>query len=240
MHYLIASLLLMLAPAWALAASEKPEGARIALSATVEMELPNDEVVISFRVEKQGKDVRAIRQEVNRMAGAIEKRLRREPGLKLETTSRHLQPLWHYPKNAERVRTGWQMVQAGRVISSRLDEVAGWLEDIEAAGAHLSGLQFRISSSAMENARAELSQQALRKFRDKAAAMARGLGADNFRIVSLSADSRMPAPIVQRREMAMMAAAREAEPPALSAGEGTVRLTVSGEIELPYMEYPAQ
>ena len=70
--------------------------------------------------------------------------------------------------------------------------------------------------------------------------MAKGLGANSFRIVTLGTDSQMPAPIVQRREVAMMAAAREAEPPALSAGEETVRLTVNGEIELPSMEYPVK
>ena len=237
MRYLLVSLLLMLAPAFSLAAADQPMGTRVSLSAMVEVALPNDEVEVMFRVEEQGKEIDKIRQSVNRVTAAIKKRLAREQDLLLATTSRHLQPVWQYPKNGERVRVGWQLVQTGSITSSRLDEVAGWLNEIEAAGAHLSGLQYRISSGAMEKAREELSLQALRKFRDKAASIARGLDAGSFRIVTLSTESHTPTPLLQRREMAMMAAAAEADPPALSAGEGVVRLTVSGEVEMPPKDY---
>jgi hypothetical protein len=41
--------------------------------------------------------------------------------------------------------------------------------------------------------------------------------------------------------MAMMSrAASDATPPALSAGEGSLRVTVSGDIELPFIDFPVK
>lgn len=209
------------------------------MSATAGATLPNDEVEITFRVEKQGKNAKEVRQYVNRITARIKKRLEQEKEVRLVTTGRYMQPIWKYPKNSERIRVGWQMRQTGLITSRRLDDVAGWLADIEGEQAHLSGLQFRVSNKAMAEAKKSLRLQALKKFRHKAATMAGGLGADSFRILRLSADSQLPQPVMQRREMAMMAAAADAGPPALSAGEGVVRVTVSGEIELPFIDYPA-
>ena len=238
MHYLLTLSLLFLVPASIQAEESRQAGTRIALSASVEAVLPNDEVVVSFRVEKQGTDAGEIRQYVNRVTSRIQKRLESESGVKLVTTGRYLRPVWKYPKHGERVRVGWQMLQTGQITSQRLDEVAGWLADIEEMEAQLSGLQFRISSTAMAEAQESQRLLALKKFRQKAVLMASGLGAESFRILRLNTDSRLPQPVMQHREMAMMASAPDAEPPALSAGEGVVRVTVNGEIELPFIDYP--
>ena len=240
MRYLFVFSLLMLAPALGQAEPDQTNGTRVSLSATAEAVVANDEVTISFRVEQQGKDVDQIRRYVNRVTAEVKKRLEKQKDVKLETTSRRLQPVWRYQKNGERIRVGWQMLQSGRITSRRLDEVAGWLEEIETAGAHLTSLQFGISSRTLAKTKEELNLQALNRFRDKASQIAKGLAAESFRILRLSTDSQLPQPVVRRREMAMMAAAPEAEPPALSAGEGTVQVTVSGEIELPHIEYPVK
>jgi len=232
--------LFCLSPVQAQASDVLPTGTRINLSAMAETSLPNDEVALTFRVEKDGTNASSVRQYVNRVSGAIQKRLKHEPGVKLKTISRSMQPVWQYPKNRQRVRTGWRMTQTGQVVSSKLDAVPNWLDAIESAGANLSGLQFRISSTASKSAQDQLRLQAISLFRQKAGVIAKGLSASSFRIIQINTNSRMPRPVMYRAEMAMMAKSADAAPPSLSAGEGKISVTVSGSIQVPFTDFPVK
>jgi len=232
--------LLCLVPGLLQAGDALPTGTRINLGATAETQLANDEVVISFRVEKDGKDAGAVRQYVNQVSSAVQKRLKQEPGVKLKTISRSMQPVWQYPKNRQRVRTGWRMTQTGQVVSNKLDAVPNWLDAIESAGANLSGLQFLISSTASKRAQNQLRLQAISLFRQKAGVIAKGLSAGTFRIIQLNTSSRTPRPVMYRAEMAMMAKSADAAPPSLSAGEGKISVSVSGSIQVPFTDFPVK
>ncbi len=244
MRYLLMSVLLLLTPMLAQAQDDAeyfPEGTRINLSASAEMVLPNDEVIVSFRVEKQGKDADAVRSYVNKVSGAIEQRLKQEADVKLKTLSRNMQPVWKYVKNSPRVRVGWQMTQSGQISTTNLKAVPKWLDAIESAGAHLSNLNFRVSDAISKQAMESLRRQAIANFRSKAAGMAKGLDAESFRIIRLNTSGQAPQPRIYRAEMAMMAkASADNAQPALSAGENKITVTVSGEIEVPFIDYPAK
>jgi len=235
--------LLVLSPMAVLAtetsqASALPMGTHVSLNATAETHLANDEVVVSFRVEKDAKDAGAVREYVNRISGAIHKRLQKEVGLKVKTISRSMQPVWKYPKNAQRVRTGWRMIQTGQVVSSKLDAVPKWLDAIESLGANLSGVQFRISSSASKRAQNELRLEAVAAFRAKAAVIAKALDATQFRIIQLNTSSQVARPVMYRAEMRMMASKSAATAaPSLSAGEGKISVRINGSIEVPFTDF---
>ena len=78
MRQFLIIILFLLIPALAQAEASQPTGTRINISASADIELPNDEVVITFRVEKEGKNASAIRQYINKVTGAIQKRLKKE------------------------------------------------------------------------------------------------------------------------------------------------------------------
>jgi len=217
-----------------------PSGTRIHLNAVVQTRIPNDEVVINFQIEQEGNDAAAVRQYVNRVSGAVHQRLKSEQGVKLKTVSRNMQALWRYPKNSPRIRSGWRMIQSEQVVSRNLESISAWLGVIEAAGAHLSGLQFRISNSASKQAQSQLRLKAIAAFREKAAEIAKSLSAQNFRIIQLNTSSQSPRPVMYRSEMAMMAKSADAVPPSLSAGEGNIRVSVNGSIEVPFIDFPAK
>jgi len=236
-YFFVMLTLLCLPPLLAQAEAVTPGGTRINLQAMAETSLPNDEVVLTFRVEKDGTNAGSVRQYVNRVSGAIQKRLKHEPGVKLKTISRSMQPVWQYPKNRKRVRTGWRMIQTGQVVSRKLEAVPNWLDAIESAGANLSGLQFRISSTASKRAQDQLRLQAISLFRQKAGVIAKGLSASSFRIIQINTNSQMPRPVMYRAEMAMMAKSADAASPSLSAGEGKISVSVSGSIQVPFTDF---
>jgi len=227
-------------PAVAAAEVQSQGGTRINLNATMETQLPNDEVVISFRVEKEGQNARMVRQYVNKVSASIQKRLQQEQAVKLTTTGRNMQPVWKHVPKKPRVRTGWRMVQTGQVVSKSLDAVPIWLDTIEAAGAHLSGLQFRLSAETSKQAQDKLRLQAIELFREKASTITKGLSAKSFKIIRLSTSKHLPQPVMYRSEMAMMAKSADMGAPSLSSGEGKVSVTVTGEIETPFVDFSNQ
>ena len=229
----------MLLPLPASADGRHTAGTRVSLSATVQRELPNDELLVNFRVEKEGVDAAEVRRYVNRVSRAVQQRLQREKGLVVKTISRNLQPVWKYPKNSQRIRSGWRMTQTGQIRTTHLERVSDWLDAIETAGAHLSGLNFRISEQASKNAMNALRIEAIAAFRARAKVIAHGLDATAFRVIRLNTNSTAPRPVFYRNEMAMMAKST-ADAPMLSAGEGKLKVTISGEIELPFTDFPVR
>jgi len=228
----------LLSPAAAHAGDALPAGTRINLNATADKQVINDEVVITFQVEKDGNDADAIRQSINRISGSIQKRLQHEAGLKLKTISRAMQPVWQYPKNKPRIQNGWHMSQSEQVISSKLNAVPQWLQAIESAGAHVSSLQFRISRDTAKRVQDQLRLQAIALFRQKAAVIAQGLNARSFRILQLNTSSQTARPVAYRGDMTMMAKSTRVSTPSLSAGKGKLSVSVSGTIQVPFRDFP--
>ncbi|MFQ5345137.1 MAG: SIMPL domain-containing protein [Mariprofundus sp.] len=224
-------------PFSASAEAGQPTGTRIDLSATETVRIANDEVVISFRVEKEGESADDVRLYVNRVAGVIQQRLKKEPGVKLKTVGRNIQPVWKYPKHGQRMRTGWRMIQSGQVISSKLDAVPKWLDGIEAAGARISSLQFRVGNTASQQAENRLRLKAIAAFRRQAMTIAKGLNAKHFRIIHLDTASHAPQPVIYRSR-AMMAKSADGVSPSLAAGGSRLDVTVNGTIQVPYTDFP--
>ena len=208
------------------------KGTVISLSAEATMEVPNDEVIISFRVEERGKKLEALRKRVNQMSATIKKSLAKEKGVKLQTSSRRVDPVWHsgtYPRK----RDGWVVVQTGTITSKNLDEVPRWLDIIEHAGAKLQGLSFRISDSVHRATQETLRVQAIKMFQNKARTVAGALGAKYFHILDLNTESSSPSYPMYRREMPYMSKMMASDAaPALSSGDSRISVSVNGDIEV--------
>ncbi len=223
-------LLLLLPPAFA---AEVVQGTIVSLSARAGMDMTNDEVAVDFRVEAKGSDINKLRKQVDYISAAISKRIKREKGVKIITTGRRLDPVWENRFGYKHERTGWYMVQSGRITSTELDAVSAWLEDIEQLGAHLQGLQFRVSDKLLRATQERLRLQAIERFKAKASAIARSLDTTAFHIIRLQTDSHRPVyPMQQDRTFAMAESSVKASAPALESGESRLAVTIHGEIEV--------
>lgn len=229
--------LALLAPAFP-AIADAPAGTRVALTAQAAETLPNDEVVVRFRIEAQGPKAAVLRDRVNRISRAVDVRLKREKGVVQATLGRSVAPVWHYDSvTHKQVQDGWRLVQSAQATSGVLDAVPDWVDAIEKAGAHLDSLTFRVSAGAMEKAREHLRLRAIAEFRARAGMIARALSASSFQILELHTDTALPR---QPRPLALAQAAQATPRPVLEAGESRVTVSVSGEILLPERNYPVK
>lgn len=209
-------------------AAKEMQGTVVSLSAEATAEVPNDEVVVNFRVEERGKKLDALRKRVNQMSANIKKSLAKEKGVKLKTSSRRVNPVWK-PNQYNSARDGWVVVQTGTITSKNLEGVPRWLNIIEHAGAKLQNLSFRISDTLRRSTQEQLRIQAIKQFRIKAETVSKALDATSFSIRHLNTGNAFSPPPVYRREMAMLSKSRDATP-ALSSGDSRITVSVNGDI----------
>jgi len=219
----------------AYAETNQPEGTRVSLSAEASEAAVNDELVVHYRIAERGGSAKALQKKVNAIAGKIEKRLKSEK-VKHKTTSRRLSPV-----SSDGVFTTreWEMVQSGEIKTGDLDAVSAWLGDIEATGAKLNHLRFKVSDAAYKKIEARLKLEAIAEFRAKAATIAKGLSGKSFKIIQLNTSGSAPTMVYkQSRSYALSSVMSEA--PRMSAGESTIKVNVSGTIEVPFKSFPVK
>jgi predicted secreted protein len=232
-YLLILSTLLFISTAHA--ATGQPEGTRVSLTAVVSEEVGNDELIVHYRVAEKGSNPKKLQQKVNATVAGIEVRLKQEK-VKHKTTSRRLSPVSSDGVFSTRE---WEMTQSGEIRTGHPDAVSNWLADIEASGAKLNHLQFRISDSSRKKVEAKLRLSAIKAFRSKAATIARGLSAKSFKIIRLNTVTRAPVTAYRQQARAVKASGYSSAPQ-LSAGESKIVVTVSGSIEVPFKSFPVQ
>ena len=215
--------------------AKEVQGTVVSLAAEATLEVPNDEVVINFRVEERGKKLNALRKRVNQMSASIKKSLAKEKGVKLKTSSRRVNPIWK-PNQYNSVRDSWVVVQTATITSKNLEDVPRWLDIIEHAGAKLQNLSFRISDTLRRNTQEQLRIQAIQQFRIKAATVSKALDATSFLIRHLNTGNAFTPPPVYRGEMAMMSKSRDAIP-ALSSGDSRITVNVNGDIVIDQVRF---
>ena len=215
--------------------AKEMQGTVVSLSAEATTEVPNDEVVVNFRVEERGKKLDALRKRVNQMSASIKKSLAKEKGVKLKTSSRRVNPVWK-PNQYNTVRDSWVVVQTATITSKNLGDVPRWLNIIEHAGAKLQNLSFRISDTLRRSTQEQLRVQAIQQFRIKAATVSKALDATSFSIRHLNTGNVFSPPPVYRGEMAMMSKSRSAAP-ALSSGDSRITVSVNGDIVVDQVKF---
>jgi predicted secreted protein len=215
------------------ASEEQARGTVISLSAQAESWLPNDELVVLFSISAEGRDADQLRLLVNQKSKKIRERLKHET-LKLSTTGRRMEEI-RDPKRG--IRTGWRLIQSGRIISHELDAVANWLNDIESLGGRLQSLQYRPSDKTKRRVSGRLRLQAIKAFRSKAGQIAKALDASTFRIINLQATTP---PLPRPMEFRSTAIMTENITPALSPGESHLVIEVRGSIEVPFKDFKSE
>jgi predicted secreted protein len=234
MKYLLILSTLLFIP-FAHAETSQAAGTRVSLSAAASQEAVNDELIVHYRISERGSNGKMLQQKVNALAQKIETRLKSEK-VKHKTTGRQLSPVSSDGVFSTRE---WEMVQSGEIRTEELEAVSGWLADIEATGAKLTHLQFKVSDAAYKKIEERLKLKAIASFRIKAATIAKGLSSKSFKIILLNTSGSAPV-MAYRQEKSYSMLSKASSAPQMSAGESTIKVSVSGTIEVPFKSFSVQ
>lgn len=223
---LLSSLALVLATP---AAADAPARERLTLSASASADVTRDVLGVSFSTTREGTEAAAVQSALKQALDAAlgEARKVAKPGqVDVQTGSFSL-----YPRNDPKTGklNGWQgsaeLIVEGRDAAT-IAQLTGRISTLS-----IARVGYSLSREAREKAEADITAQAISRYRAKAADYARQFGYASFVLGEVGINSDEAAP---QRPMMMKAARMGAADEALptEAGKATVTVTVSGSVQL--------
>jgi predicted secreted protein len=198
---------------------------RIHLSVSATAQLENDTMVATLSAQEEGSQAAELSAMVNkRIRNALEL-VKKHPQIKHQTNAYSSNPIYNKNKIS-----GWRVSQSLRLESSNMALMSDVLGELQADLA-LQSMQFTVSPASKNKQDEILIDEALEAFSKRAQQVVKKLERRNYKIVDINistSGARGVRPQYQMRAMAMDAESS----PAVSAGEQTVTVTVSGNIEL--------
>lgn len=208
----------------------------LTLSAEASREVAQDLMSITLAVQREGGEAAAVQSQLRQAldAALAEARRAARPGaLEVRTGSFNLSPRYAAPRPGQPSSVaGWQgraeLVLEGSDLAA-ISQLAGRLSTMTVAR-----VGFGLSREAREKAEAEVSAQAIARFKARAETHAQQFGFASWSLREVAINSGIdggPQPVMMRMSAAAappaMAEAQPVEP-----GRATVSVTVSGSIQL--------
>lgn len=216
--------LIFLLPALAVADETADHYDRVHLSASAQAQVENDTVIATLYAQEEGSDAAQLADLVNERISTAISLVQQHDAIKAQTSSYSTTPV--YQKNKI---TGWRVRQSIRLESQDMPLVSKVLGELQQTLA-LQDMNFTVSPAMKNSTDDTLIADALKIFGQRAANITEQLGRKNYKIVDINiATSGNHYP---RRKYEFAAMASDVAAPSIEAGEQTLQVTVSGQIEM--------
>lgn len=214
-----------------------PEGhTALNFSATEQVEVEQDMLVASLRIQSEAKDPKEVQNTINEAMQKAVEAARKVPSIKVETGQYYVHPDYRHINRPdgthEQLLDKWRGTQTitlkGKVADDVLT-VAGQLQDMDFL---MNGLNYQLSPEKAEQVRDGLMEVTIESLTERARRVAAALGKSNVDIVEINVDAHMPPrpyPVMYARSAKMEMAAADAAmaAPTAEAGETTISMTIS-------------
>lgn len=206
------------------------------LSLTEQAQVDQDTLNVSLQYVAQGRDRRALQDEVNRAMQAALEEVRKVAGIEVQTSHYHVQIVQSgRPSRADTENPVFRAQQGLQLKSSDSAALLELLGALQAGGLTVDGMYYSLSPAAHERVAAELLHAALTKLQSRAEDAAEVLGKGGAALVEVSMDGS-PNFMEARMRMPMMAMAADSAvdfaAPVAEPGQSTVTVNVSARAVL--------
>jgi predicted secreted protein len=200
----------------------------VSLSASASMEVPKDQLTIVFSTTRDGPDAAQVQSQLKQAleAALAEARKAARPGqLDVQTGNFSL-----YPRHTAKGPSGWtgsaELVVEGKDMVA-VSQLAGRIQTLT-----IARTAFGLSREAREQVDAEVTAQAIARFKARAAEVARQFGFGGWALREVTVQGVDVPPMQPMPRIAMAAASPMGEALPVEAGKATVSATVSGSVQL--------
>jgi predicted secreted protein len=224
----------------ALAQTMPPPQNVVSLTVSATIEVPKDLLTVTFSATREGADAAVVQSQLKQAVDAAlaEARKVARPGqIDVQTGNFALYPRYAppAPKGSSAALpggiVGWQgsaeLVVEGRDVAG-ISQLTGRVQTMT-----IARVGFSLSREARDKVDADVTAQAIERFRSKAEAVSRGFGFGSYTVREVAVTSNEPpgGPVPMfRAQAASRAAADEALP--VEAGKAAVTASVSGSVQL--------
>ncbi len=204
------------------------------ISATERMKVPQDLLLASLRIEKEGTDTKTVQTEINAMMAKAVETAKLVSTVKVSTSQYYVYQYDPNPNPAslkvgQKPALKWRGTQTLDLQSTSGDDLlklAGALQD---SGLVMDNLSYTLSPEKADEAKDSLMEAALAKVKARAERAAAAMGKSRTDLVEVSVDAADNPihPQMMMRAMAMDGSMEKSAAPTAEAGETEITLTVS-------------
>ncbi|ADG14806.1 protein of unknown function DUF541 [Paraburkholderia atlantica] len=215
------------APTRAQTMMPQPSGV-LSLNAQASAEVPQDEVEITLFYEQEASEPSALTSTLNQRADAALQKARGVAGVTARSGAFSIFPSTDRDGRISAWRGRTEVVLESRDFAAA-SKLAGQMASIMQVG----NVRFSLSPEAQRAAEQRLSGEAIKSFREQAAASSQAFGFSGYSIreVNVNHSGVMPRPMMMMSARAMGADAKNAPMP-LEGGTSTVTVNVSGSVQM--------
>ncbi|MDH6148798.1 MULTISPECIES: SIMPL domain-containing protein [Paraburkholderia] len=215
------------APARAQTMMPQPSGV-LSLNAQASAEIPQDEVEITLFYEQEASEPSSLTSTLNERADAALQKARGVSGVTARSGAFSI-----FPSTDRDGRISTWRGRAEVVLESRDFAAASKLAGQMASIMQVGNVRFSLSPEAQRAAEQRLSGEAIKSFREQAAASSQAFGFSGYSIreVNMNHSGVMPRPMMMMSARAMGTDAKSA-PLSLEGGTSTVTVNVSGSVQM--------
>ncbi|MCS4534748.1 SIMPL domain-containing protein [Neisseria montereyensis] len=206
----------------------------VEFSESAGIEVVRDTASARLRVHEEGVNREAVSANFIKKLDSVTRKATASP-FKTELISRSASPRYEFSDKGNRTQTGWEEEALLQVESQNFEAINQLIADTQ-QDANLESLVFSVSKQNRQDAVDEVSRSALRRFKDRAAALTKEMGFRSYKIVHL--DFGQIGNRTVNNGMAMMRAAPAGAMASPSVPEQTVpgteevSVTVHGTIQM--------
>lgn len=224
MKFLIIPLLFCL-PALAIAHETDDHYDRVHLSASAQTQVENDTIIATLYTQEDGSDAAQLANLVNQRITEAVGLVKRYDAIKLQTSSYNTSPVYHKNKI-----TGWRVRQNIRLESRDMTLMSDVLGQLQKT-LNLQQINFAVSPELKNSTDDSLITEALQVFEQRAKNITQQLGRKNYKIVDINVSTSGSHYPRRQYEAAVMSASKISAP-SIEGGEQTLKVTVTGQIEM--------
>ncbi|MEX3639054.1 SIMPL domain-containing protein [Paraburkholderia sp. BR14320] len=216
------------APARAQTMMPQPSGV-LSLNAQASAEVPQDEVEITLFYEQEASEPSALTSTLNQRADAALQKARGVAGVTARSGAFSIFPSTDRDGRISAWRGRTEVVLESRDFAAA-SKLAGQMASIMQVG----NVRFSLSPEAQRAAEQRLSGEAIKSFREQAAASSQAFGFSGYSIreVNVNHSGAMPRPMMMMMSARAMGADAKSAPMPLEGGTSTVTVNVSGSVQM--------
>lgn len=199
------------------------------LSAEAEVEVDNDLMFVTMVAQDTGTDSAELANRINATMGWATSTLKQFTSVKSRTQNYQTYP--QYERNGTRIK-GWVASQTLQLESDNFEQASKAIQVLQRR-MQVQNMQLRAKPETRKKAEDQLINQALQAFKQRALLVQTNMGAPGYRIMNMSINTQGRGHYAngpQYRGMSMEKA--DVAMPAIEAGTSTVKVSVSGQVQL--------
>ena len=190
------------------------------------MEVENDTQTAVMYAQKEGPELAPLTDQVNRLIGEAVQQAKNSEGIKVRTLGYQTFPVYQQQR-----LSGWRVRQSIRLESQQSERLSELLGKLQSALA-LESLDYSVSPTRRQEVEEHLTLEAIDAFRQRAERVTKQMDRSKYRLVEMAIQSFDQQPQPYRMRASMMALEGDSAAPTLEGGSQTLRVEISGTIEL--------